>query len=88
MHIYQDCHKLGVAAGQSIGDVRLIGGNTDWEGRVEVLYNIFYESGVPTYSWGTVCDDSWDTADAQVVCRQLGYYMNDRPAVPSLQRVC
>ncbi len=45
------------------GDIRLQGGTTT-QGRVEIC-----NANV----WGTVCDDSWGTADAQVACRQLGF---------------
>ena len=39
-------------------------GNAVTEGRVEIWYDSH---------WNTVCDDSWDTTDAHVVCQQLGY---------------
>ena len=46
------------------GDIRLEGGTTSREGRVEMCLG-----GV----WGTICDDGWGNTDARVVCRQLGY---------------
>lgn len=49
------------------GDVRLVGGSTEYEGRVEVCIN---------RAWGTICGRyyyGWSTSDSNVVCRQLGH---------------
>ena len=53
MYIY-----LGVA-------VRLVGGSSYTEGRLEVYYN---------GEWGTACYYGWwSSGNSQVVCRQLGF---------------
>lgn len=54
----------------SNGDIQLVGGTADNEGRVEVCIN---------QVWGTVCysdryySNFWDVFDGTVVCRQLGF---------------
>ena len=50
-------------SGCTEGEVRLVGGTDNNEGRVEICF-----SNV----WGTVCDNMWDATDAMVTCRQLG----------------
>ena len=45
------------------GSLRLFGGNSIREGRVEI-----YVNGM----WGTVCDDGWNSYATTVTCRQLG----------------
>ena len=48
------------------GDVRLISGSHEREGTVEVCFGNV---------WGGVCElyNIWDSRDAKVVCRQLGF---------------
>ena len=46
------------------GDIRLVGGQSEFEGQVEICF-----SG----SWGSVCSNGWDQRDAAVACWQLGH---------------
>ncbi|XP_072014814.1 uncharacterized protein [Amphiura filiformis] len=45
--------------------VRLIGGRSSNEGRIEITHS--------KYGKGTVCDSNWDIKDASVVCKMRGY---------------
>ena len=51
------------------GEVRLVDGLQINVGRVEVCV-----SG----SWGTVCDNHWDSTEAKVVCQELGFIQHCR----------
>ena len=46
------------------GMIRLQGGTYTNLGRVEVYFN---------GQWGTICDDGFNSTDALVLCKQLGY---------------
>lgn len=64
-HNSSQCEDAGVLC-ESDGDyqLRLVGGASAREGRVEVFH-----SGV----WGTVCNTHWGSEESSMVCRQLGY---------------
>ena len=53
---------VDLTANCTLGDVRLVNGTSDLEGRVEVCFGNL---------WGTICHNSWDNRDAGVICKQL-----------------
>ena len=60
------------------GDLRLRGGPSHNEGRLEIFHD---------NEWGTVCDDFFGRRDAKVACKQMGYtgaeaYLTDVAVAP------
>ncbi|KAF0300654.1 Protein bark beetle [Amphibalanus amphitrite] len=51
----------------SLAPVRLVGGRTEREGRLQVLID---------NEWGTVCSRGWSILNAALVCRQMGWVLN------------
>ena len=64
LNLYAVMTSLSFAAPCTDGQLRLVGGNVDNEGRVEICLS---------NEWGTICHDYWSTNDANVVCSVLGF---------------
>ena len=55
---------ITIAGDCTDGEVRLVAGESEFEGRVEVCLN---------RRWGTVSSDGWTQTNTEVVCNDLGY---------------
>ncbi|KAL5022242.1 hypothetical protein ScPMuIL_001397 [Solemya velum] len=64
VHHCEHDQDVGLACLGLISGVRLVGGNKENEGRIEIRYHGQY---------GTICDEKFDEAAARVICRMLGF---------------
>lgn len=58
------CKNLDKSLNFAVIPIRLVDGNTNASGRVEIYHNGYY---------GTVCSSSFDRLDLTVVCSMLGF---------------
>ncbi|XP_012937884.1 deleted in malignant brain tumors 1 protein [Aplysia californica] len=77
-HCRNDHFAGAFCSDDSIVTYRLAGSDNVQSGRVEVYIN---------NQWGTVCDFNWDSKDAAVMCRMLGYATGDEISDTSLDNV-
>ncbi|XP_052788301.1 deleted in malignant brain tumors 1 protein-like isoform X2 [Mya arenaria] len=65
------CSSISAAA----NDIRLVGGSSQYSGRVEILYN---------GTWGTLCDNGFSDRNAVVACRMLNFTIGFAQAIKNL----
>ena len=64
LHVALLAGGLHFVTAQREGDLRLVGGPSDFQGTVAVYHN---------QTWGSICDDGWGFSDGNVICKQLGF---------------
>nr|XP_022906031.1 protein bark beetle isoform X1 [Onthophagus taurus] len=73
-------HETEIVSIESQKPLRLLGGKTEYEGRLQIKIN---------NEWGTVCNYGWTIKNAALVCHQLGLALNpndwnlERNEIPS-----
>ena len=65
----KECTILFLLASCADGQVRLVDGDTDVEGRVEICFS---------RRWGTISGNGWTHRESTVVCNDLGYETTGR----------
>ena len=63
MHLHT-CYSKPHTASCKDGDLKLVGGMSETEGRLEVCFN---------KRWGTIDGNGWSHTETEAACKQLGH---------------